>query len=62
MTLGELITLKTDISAYKILLFQGGVPVDLGKENFEAWLPKLEAAQEKLSSFILENEGKDIIF
>ena len=35
MTLGELITLKTDISAYKILLFQGGVPVDLGKENFE---------------------------
>ncbi|MCF2622978.1 hypothetical protein I6E16_02260 [Ligilactobacillus salivarius] len=62
MTLGELIALKQSIDVYKILLFKAEVPVTLGKEAFETWLPKLEAAQEKLSNFILENEGKDIIF
>ena len=62
MTLPELIELKQSINAYKILLFKTEVPVTLGKETFEAWLPKLEAVQEKLSNFILENEGKDIIF
>ncbi|MBM6707776.1 hypothetical protein H5984_03270 [Ligilactobacillus salivarius] len=62
MTLPELIELKQSIDAYKILLFKTEVPVTLGKETFEAWLSKLEAVQEKLSNFILENEGKDIIF
>lgn len=62
MTLPELIELKLSIDAYKILLFKTEVPVTLGKETFEAWLSKLEAVQEKLSNFILENEGKDIIF
>jgi hypothetical protein len=62
MTLGELIALKQSIDVYKILLFKAEVPVTLGKETFETWLPKLDAAQKKLSNFILENEGKDIIF
>lgn len=61
MTLGELIALKQSIDAYKILLFKAGVPVTLGKEIFETWSSKLEAAQEKLSKFILDNEGKDLI-
>lgn len=62
MTLGELIELKQSIDVYKMLLFKAAVPVTLGKKTFEAWLPKLDAAQKKLSNFILENEGKDIIF
>mgnify|MGYP000013794438 CR=1 FL=1 len=62
MTLGELIELKQSIDVYKMLLFKAAVPVTLGKETFETWSPKLEAAQEKLSKFILDNEGKDIIF
>lgn len=61
MTLGELIELKQSIDVYKILLFKARVSVTLGKETFETWLPKLEAAQERLVNFILENEGKDII-
>lgn len=61
MTLGELIELKQSIDVYKILLFKAGISVTLGKETFETWLPKLEAAQERLVNFILENEGKDII-
>jgi hypothetical protein len=62
MTLGELIELKQSIDVYKILLFKAEVPVTLGKETFETWSSKLEAAQKKLSNFILENEGKNIIF
>lgn len=62
MTLGELIALKQSIDVYKILLFKAEVPVTLGKETFETWSSKLEVTQEKLSKFILENEGKDLIF
>lgn len=62
MTLGELIALKQSIDVYKILLFKAEVPVTLGKETFETWSSKLETEQKKLSNFILENEGKDIIF
>lgn len=62
MTLGELIALKQSIDVYKILLFKAEVPVTLGKETFETWSSKLETAQKKLSEFILENEGKDLIF
>ena len=62
MTLGELIALKQSIDVYKRLLFKAGVPVTLGKETFETWSSKLETAQEKLSKFILDNEGKDLIF
>ena len=61
MTLGKLIALKQSIDVYKILLFKAEVPVTLGKETFETWSSKLETAQEKLSKFILENEGKDLI-
>lgn len=61
MTLGELIALKQSIDVYKVLLFKAEVPVTLGKEAFETWLPKLETAQKKLSKFILDNEGKDLI-
>lgn len=61
MTLGELIALKQSIDVYKILLFKAEVPVILGKETFETWSSKLETAQKKLSKFILENEGKDLI-
>lgn len=61
MTLGELIALKQSIDVYKILLFKAEVPVTLGKETFETWYSKLESAQEKLSKFILDNEGKDLI-
>lgn len=61
MTLGELIELKQSIDVYKILLFKATVPVTLGKETFETWSSKLETAQKKLSRFILENEGKDLI-
>ena len=62
MTLGELIALKQSIDVYKVLLFKAEVLVTLGKETFETWSSKLESAQEKLSNFILENEGKNIIF
>ncbi|MGK4046372.1 hypothetical protein AB0X62_02025 [Ligilactobacillus salivarius] len=62
MTLGELIALKQSIDVYKILLFKAEVPVTLGKETFETWSSKLETEQEKLSKFILDNEGKNIIF
>ena len=62
MTLGELIALKQSIDVYKILLFKAEVPVTLGKETFETWSSKLESEQEKLSKFILDNEGKDLIF
>ena len=62
MTLGELIALKQSIDAYKILLFKAEVPITLGKETFETWSSKLETEQKKLSKFILENEGKNIIF
>ncbi len=62
MTLGELIALKQSIDVYKVLLFKAEVPVTLGKETFETWSSKLETAQKKLSNFILENEGKNIIF
>ena len=61
MTLGELIALKQSIDAYKVLLFKAEVPVTLGKETFETWSSKLETEQKKLSKFILENEGKDLI-
>ncbi|MGN8884636.1 hypothetical protein [Ligilactobacillus salivarius] len=61
MTLGELIALKQSIDVYKILLFKAEVPITLGKETFETWSSKLETAQKKLSKFILENEGKDLI-
>lgn len=61
MTLGELIALKQSIDVYKILLLKAEVPVTLGKETFETWSSKLETAQEKLSKFILDNEGKDLI-
>lgn len=61
MTLGELIALKQSIDVYKILLFKAEVPVTLGKETFETWSSKLETEQKKLSKFILENEGKDLI-
>ena len=62
MTLGELIALKQSIDVYKILLFKAEVPITLVKETFETWSSKLETAQEKLSKFILDNEGKDLIF
>ena len=62
MTLGELIALKQSIDVYKILLFKAEVPVTLGKETFETWSSKLETEQKKLSKFILDNEGKNIIF
>lgn len=61
MTLGELIALKQSIDVYKILLFKAEVPVTLGEETFETWSSKLEAAQKKLSKFILDNENKDLI-
>lgn len=61
MTLGELIALKQSIDVYKILLFKAEVPITLGKETFETWSSKLETEQKKLSKFILENEGKDLI-
>lgn len=61
MTLGELIALKQSIDVYKILLFKAEVPVTLGKETFETWSSKLETEQKKLSKFILDNEGKDLI-
>lgn len=61
MTLGELIALKQSIDVYKILLFKAEVPITLGKETFETWSSKLETAQKKLSKFILENEGKNLI-
>ena len=62
MTLSELIELKKKIEVYKSILFEDEVKILSHEEKFELWLPKLDAAQEKLSSFILENEGKDIIF
>lgn len=62
MTLGELIELKKKIEVYKSFLFEDEVKNLSQEEIFEFWLPKLDAAQEKLSNFILENEGKDIIF
>ena len=61
MTLGELIALKQSIDVYKILLFKAEVPITLGKETFETWSSKLETEQKKLSKFILDNEGKDLI-
>ena len=61
MTLGELIALKQSIDVYKILLFKAEVPVTLGKETFETWSSKIGNSTKKLSKFILENEGKDLI-
>lgn len=62
MTLGELIELKKKIEVYKSILFEDEAKILSQEERFEFWLPKLDAAQKKLSNFILENEGKDIIF
>lgn len=62
MTLPELIALKKEIDFYKDILFIEEVRILSSKDKFELWLPKLDAAQEKLSNFILENEGKNIIF
>lgn len=62
MTLGELIELKKKIEVYKSILFEDEVKILSQEERFEFWMPKLEDAQKKLSNFILENEGKDIIF
>ena len=62
MTLPELIELKKKIEVYKSILFEDEVKILSQEERFKFWLPKLDAAQEKLSNFILENEGKNIIF
>lgn len=62
MTLPELIELKKKIDIYKDILFIEKVRILSLEDKFELWLPKLDAAQEKLSNFILENEGKNIIF
>ena len=62
MTLPELIELKKKIDIYKDILFIEKVRILSLEDKFELWLLKLDAAQEKLSNFILENEGKNIIF
>lgn len=62
MTLAELIELKKKIEVYKSILFDDEVRILSMQEKFDFWLPKLDAAQERISNFILENEGKDIIF
>ncbi|NGG72713.1 hypothetical protein G5T04_08535 [Lactobacillus salivarius] len=62
MTLSELIELKEDINVCKLMLFKEEITTIPQETRFKIWLPKLESAQEKLSNFILENEGKDIIF
>ena len=62
MTLPELSELKKKIDIYKDILFIEKVRILSLEDKFELWLPKLDAAQEKLSNFILENEGKNIIF
>lgn len=62
MTLPELIELKKKIDVYKLLLFKDDVQAFSYDKRFKLWMPKLDAAQEKLSNFILENEGKNIIF
>lgn len=62
MTLSELIELKEDINVCKLMLFKEEITTIPQETRFKIWLPKLEAAQEKLSKFILENEDKDIIF
>lgn len=62
MTLPELIELKQKIDTYKHLLFGEAMTVTPPETKFKIWLSDFEAAQEKLSNFILENEGKNIIF
>ena len=62
MTLPELIELKKKIDVYKLLLFKDDVQAFSYDKRFKLWMPKFEDAQKKLSNFILENEGKDIIF
>ena len=62
MTLPELIELKQKIDVYKHLLYGEAMTVTPPETKFGIWLSDFEDAQEKLSSFILENEGKDIIF
>lgn len=62
MTLPKLIELKQNIDVYKHLLYGEAMTVTPPETKFKIWMPMLEDAQEKLSNFILENEGKDIIF
>lgn len=62
MTLPELIELKQKIEVYKHLLYGKAMTVTPPETKFNIWLSDFEDAQEKLSNFILENEGKDIIF
>lgn len=62
MTLPELIELKQNIDVYKQLLFREEMIATPQETRFKIWMPMLEDAQEKLSNFILENDGKDIIF
>lgn len=62
MTLPELIELKQKIDVYKHLLYGEAMGVTPPETKFSIWLSDFEDAQEKLSNFILENEGSDIIF
>lgn len=62
MTLPELIELKQKIDVYKHLLYGEAMGVTPPETKFNIWLSDFEAAQEKLSSFILEHEGSNIIF
>lgn len=62
MTLPELIELKQKIDVYKHLLYGEAMTTTPPETKFSIWLSDFEDAQEKLSNFILENEGKDIIF
>ena len=62
MTLPELIELKQKIDVYKHLLYGEAMGVTPLETKFNIWLSDFENAQERLSNFILENEGSDIIF
>nr|UWG78184.1 MAG: hypothetical protein [Bacteriophage sp.] len=54
--------MKQKIEVYKHLLYGEAMTVTPPETKFNIWLSDFEDAQEKLSNFILENEGKDIIF
>ena len=60
MTLPELIELKQKIDVYKHLLYGKAMTVTPPETKFNIWLSDFEDEQEKLSSFILENEGIEI--